>query len=66
MARLLLAEAVQETRRTGVPYLRLDTASDRAKLRALYEDFGFQNVGERQVGAYHVVLYSLNVMDSGL
>jgi ribosomal protein S18 acetylase RimI-like enzyme len=59
LARLLLAEAVAETRRLGVPFLRLDTASDRAKLRALYDDFGFQNVGERQVGAYHVVLYSL-------
>lgn len=66
LARLLLAEAVQETRRAGVPYLRLDTDSKRAKLQALYENFGFQNMGERQVGTYHVVLYSLNVMDSGL
>lgn len=61
LARLLLGEAVAETRRVGAPFLRLDTASDRAKLRALYDGFGFQTVGERQVGAYHVVLYSLMV-----
>ncbi|MFB9994191.1 GNAT family N-acetyltransferase [Deinococcus oregonensis] len=61
LARLLLSEAVEETRRVGAPFLRLDTASDRAKLRALYEDFGFETAGERQVGAYHVVLYSLTV-----
>ncbi len=57
LARGMLAAALQEVRAVGRPYLRLDTAADRPKLRGLYEDFGFQSCGERLVGEHRVVLY---------
>jgi GNAT superfamily N-acetyltransferase len=57
LARLLLAGAAQETRETGRPFLRLDTAANRPNLRALYEAAGFRAVDEREVKGFHVVRY---------
>ncbi|WP_135229337.1 GNAT family N-acetyltransferase [Deinococcus fonticola] len=61
LAHVMLRHAVQETRVAGCPWLKLDTAADRAKLRALYTSFGFEEVGERQVGSFLVTLLRLPV-----
>ena len=61
LAQAMLRAGLAEARSLNLPFLRLDTAADRPKLRALYEDFGFQSRGERQVGVYRVVLYELTV-----
>ena len=57
----LLRWAVAETRASGRTYLRLDCDADRAKLRRLYEDFGFRFHSFRQVTSYHVARYALDV-----
>lgn len=57
----MLRHAAEQTRDAGRPWLKLDTASNRSKLRALYNDFGFQDVDERQIGAYFVVRMQMRV-----
>ncbi len=57
LSALLLREAVRETGERGRPWLRLDTATARPKLRALYETFGFQDMGQRTVKGFDVTLY---------
>lgn len=57
----LLRHAAGQTREAGMQWLKLDTAADRVKLRALYNEFGFQDVDERQVGAYFVVRMQMPV-----
>lgn len=61
LARLLLDEAAGETRQTGRAFLRLDTAANRPKLRALYEAAGFRAVDEREVKGFVVVRYELRL-----
>ncbi|WP_344870012.1 GNAT family N-acetyltransferase [Deinococcus aetherius] len=61
LASLLLEEARRETRVAGAPFLRLDTAAGRPKLRALYEAAGFRAVDEQHVRGFHVVRYELSV-----
>jgi GNAT superfamily N-acetyltransferase len=53
----LLAFAVGRTRALGRPFLRLDCESNRPRLRAVYEAFGFTHHSDRQVGPYHVARY---------
>lgn len=48
---------MRETGERGRPWLRLDTATARPKLRALYETFGFQDMGQRTVKGFDVTLY---------
>lgn len=62
LSRLLLAEAARETRETGHSFLRLDTAANRPKLRALYEAAGFRRVDEREVKGFRVVRYELPLL----
>ncbi|MEF2277995.1 GNAT family N-acetyltransferase [Deinococcus sp. YIM 134068] len=57
----LLEEARRETRDTGLPFLRLDTATARPKLHALYEAAGFRRVDEREVRGFRVARYELRV-----
>ena len=57
----LLQCAVDRARSLGKRYLRLDCDADRARLRALYERFGFRLHSYRQVGAYYVSRYELEV-----
>lgn len=59
LAQHMLAFAVHETRERGLPLLKLDTAAERTKLRHLYTTYGFQEVGEKQVGPYLVTLMQL-------
>lgn len=57
-AELLRAARVEALSR-GKTFLRLDTAAERPKLRALYEGFGFRLVDERDMGRYVVARYAL-------
>jgi GNAT superfamily N-acetyltransferase len=57
----LLEWAVDRARSLGKRYLRLDCDADRARLRALYERFGFRLHSYRQVGAYYVSRYELQI-----
>jgi GNAT superfamily N-acetyltransferase len=53
----LLEWAVQQVRALGRPFLRLDCDASRARLRAVYERFGFRYHSERRVGPYVVARY---------
>lgn len=57
LSALMLRAAVRETRERGRPRLKLDTATARPKVRAIYENFGFQSVGQRTVKGFDVTLY---------
>lgn len=59
LSALLLQAAARETAQRGRPWLKLDTATARPKVRALYEDFGFQDAGQRTVKGFDVTLYRL-------
>ena len=55
----LLRWAVDHARSLGKRHLRLDCDADRARLRDLYERFGFRLHSFRQVGSYYVARYEL-------
>jgi GNAT superfamily N-acetyltransferase len=57
----LMQWAVDRARALGKRHLRLDCDADRARLRALYEKFGFRLHSYRQVGAYYVSRYELQI-----
>ena len=58
----LLEWGVERARTLGKRYLRLDCDADRSRLRALYERFGFRLHSYRQVGAYYVSRYELQIL----
>jgi GNAT superfamily N-acetyltransferase len=60
----LLGWAVGHARSLGKQYLRLDCDAERARLRDLYERFGFRFHSFRQVGSYYVARYELDIGDS--
>lgn len=57
----MIGAAIQATRAAGRPWLRLDTAAERPKLRALYEGQGFRLVREGQHGGWRAAWYELRV-----
>jgi hypothetical protein len=57
----LLDWAVQQIRGLGRPFLRLDCEASRARLRAVYERYGFAYHSEREVEPYLVARYELRV-----
>src|SRR5689334_3149905 len=57
----LLQWSVDRARELGQRYLRLDCDADRTRLRELYEGFGFKLHSYRQVGAYYVARYELQI-----
>jgi GNAT superfamily N-acetyltransferase len=57
----ILQWAVEQSRDLGKQFLRLDCAADRAHLRLVYENFGFQHHSDRQVGIYFVARYEYKV-----
>jgi len=65
LAHTLLGHAAQVTRAAGRPWLKLDTAATRPALQRLYETFGFEPMGERDVFDFRVVLYRLPVSAPG-
>jgi GNAT superfamily N-acetyltransferase len=58
----LLQWAADRALALGKRYLRLDCDAERLRLRALYEQFGFRLHSYRQVGAYFVSRYELEVV----
>jgi GNAT superfamily N-acetyltransferase len=59
---VLLQWAVDRARQLDRKYLRLDCDAERTRLRALYERFGFRLHSYRQVGAYYVSRYELQIL----
>jgi GNAT superfamily N-acetyltransferase len=57
----LLQWTVDRARSLGKRYLRLDCDADRPRLRTLYERFGFRLHSYRQVGAYYVSRYEMEL-----
>ena len=57
----LLRWAVDYAQSLGRKYLRLDCDAERARLRYLYERFGFRFHSFRQVGSYYVARYELDL-----
>jgi GNAT superfamily N-acetyltransferase len=57
----ILRWAVERTHALGRPYLRLDCAASRPRLRAIYELFGFRYHSDREVGPYLVSRYEYDV-----
>ena len=57
----MIAAAILETQAAGRPWLRLDTAAERPKLRAVYEVQGFQLVREGQMDGWPAAWYELKV-----
>ena len=61
IAAQMLGVARTLAREQGKCYLRLDTASERPKVRAFYEKHGFGYVGECRVGQFDAALYEQEV-----
>lgn len=57
----LLGWAVDYARSLGRQYLRLDCDAERARLRDVYERFGFRFHSFRQVGSYYVARYEFDL-----
>lgn len=57
VSQLLIDWVKSEAGRLGKDYIRLDCATDRFKLRMLYEAEGFKHIGNRTVTGFHVSLY---------
>ena len=57
----MIEEAVRLTRAAGRPWLRLDTAAERPKLRTLYEALGFRLVREGEMAGWPAAWYELPV-----
>ena len=57
----LLGWAVDHARSLGRRYLRLDCDAERARLRGVYERFGFRFHSFRQVRSYYVARYELDL-----
>jgi len=57
VANAMLDWAVNHTAQLGRRFLRLDCDAGRAKLRRVYERFGFRYHSSRQVGAFRVARY---------
>jgi GNAT superfamily N-acetyltransferase len=58
----LLQWGADRARALGKRHLRLDCDADRVRLRQLYERFGFTLHSYRQVGAYYVARYELQIL----
>ncbi|WP_407569028.1 GNAT family N-acetyltransferase [Deinococcus altitudinis] len=61
----MVEEAARLTRAAGRPWLRLDTAAERPRLRNLYEDLGFRLVREGHADGWPAAWYELNVLPRG-
>jgi GNAT superfamily N-acetyltransferase len=57
----LLGWARDRTASLGRRYLRLDCEASRARLRGVYERFGFRHHSDRQVGPYFVARYEIDL-----
>jgi GNAT superfamily N-acetyltransferase len=57
----MLRWAVEHARALGRRYLRLDCEASRARLRKVYEEFGFRHHSDRHVGPYFVSRYEYEI-----
>ena len=57
----MIAAATVETQAAGRPWLRLDTAAERPKLRAVYEARGLVCVREESMDGWPAAWYELKV-----
>jgi orotate phosphoribosyltransferase len=57
----ILSWAVERARALGRHYLRLDCEASRARLRKVYEQFGFRHHSDRHVGPYFVSRYEFEI-----
>jgi orotate phosphoribosyltransferase/GNAT superfamily N-acetyltransferase len=57
----LMSWAVERARTLGRRYLRLDCEASRARLRKVYERFGFRHHSDRHVGPYFVSRYQFEI-----
>jgi orotate phosphoribosyltransferase/GNAT superfamily N-acetyltransferase len=57
----MLRWAVERARGLGRRYLRLDCETSRARLRKVYEQFGFRHHSDRHVGPYFVSRYEFEI-----
>ncbi|MGM9322137.1 GNAT family N-acetyltransferase [Deinococcus aquaticus] len=65
LAHTLLQEAARVTVLAGRPWLKLDTDAARPALHHLYDSFGFERCGQRDVFGLTVILYRLPVRRAG-
>ncbi|OOV13594.1 GNAT family N-acetyltransferase [Deinococcus sp. LM3] len=65
LAHTLLREAARVTALAGRPWLKLDTDAARPALHHLYDSFGFERCGQREVFGLTVILYRLPVPAAG-
>jgi len=61
----MLRWAVDRARALGRRYLRLDCEASRARLRQVYERFGFRHHSDRHVGPYFVSRYQFEIQAPG-
>ena len=59
----MLGWAARHARELGRDYLRLDCEADRPRLRAFYENLGFQYHSDCQVGPFHLARYQLDLRE---
>ncbi|MFC4427462.1 GNAT family N-acetyltransferase [Deinococcus navajonensis] len=64
LSEVLLREAARQTLQGGRQLLRLDTATARPRLRAIYERFGFRHVDDLLVKTWAVSRYELRLHGS--
>jgi orotate phosphoribosyltransferase len=57
----MLRWAVERARALGRRFLRLDCEASRARLRKVYEEFGFRHHSDRHVGPYCVSRYEFEI-----
>ena len=57
----MLRWAAERARALGRRYLRLDCEASRARLRQVYEKFGFRHHSDRKVGPYFVSRYQFEI-----
>jgi ribosomal protein S18 acetylase RimI-like enzyme len=57
----MVAYAIEECRKRGIQFLRLDTRWDNKKLCDLYESMGFVIVGKIQVGDRALALLEMKI-----
>lgn len=56
----MIEYAVEECKKKGVHFLRLDTGWNRQRLCELYESMGFIKVGKRTIGGWEYALYEMS------
>lgn len=61
VSRILIGGVIDEARRQGNRYVRLDCATDRPKLRAVYESAGFRHHSDVRVDGFHLSRYQYEV-----